>query len=133
MCKEADWSKLSTLIRIESERTIKATGKMEQQVRYYISSKKATAEVFNKTIREHWGIENKLHWTLDVAFEEDKSNKRAGNAAENFSYISKIALNLLKQRNDFRGAKKISMKTKRKKSSWSKDYLLQVLLGATKF
>ena len=132
VCKEADWSKLNTLIRLESERTIKATGQMEKQVRYYISSKKASAEIFNKAIREHWGIENKLHWVLDVAFAEDKSNKRAGNAAENFSYISKIALNLLKQHDDYRGAKKISMKTKRKKSSWSKDYLLKVLEGAKK-
>jgi predicted transposase YbfD/YdcC len=133
VCKEADWSKLKTLIRLESERTIKATGKVEKQVRYYISSKDATAVVFNNAIREHWGIENKLHWTLDVAFDEDKSNKRAGNAAENFSYISRIALNLLKQHDDRRGAKKISMKTKRKKSSWSKAYLMTVLGGIKKF
>jgi predicted transposase YbfD/YdcC len=133
VCKEADWSKLKTLIRLESERTTKATGKVEKQVRYYISSKDATAVVFNNAIREHWGIENKLHWTLDVAFDEDKSNKRAGNAAENFSYISRIALNLLKQHDDRRGAKKISMKTKRKKSSWSKAYLMTVLGGIKKF
>jgi predicted transposase YbfD/YdcC len=133
VCKEEDWHKLNTLIRLESERTIKANGKTEKQVRYYISSRKASAAVFNHAIREHWGIENKLHWTLDVAFNEDKSNKRAGNAAENFSYISKIALNLLKQHDDFRGAKRISMKLKRKKSSWSKEYLLTVLSGVKKF
>ena len=133
VCDEKQWERLHTLIRIESERTIKATGAMEKQVRYYISSKGAEAETFNNAIREHWGIENKLHWTLDVAFGEDKSTKRAGHAAENFSFISKIALNLLKQHNDYRGVKRISIRTRRKKSSWSKDYLIAVLDGINQF
>jgi predicted transposase YbfD/YdcC len=133
VCDKKEWEQLHMLIRIESERIIKATGVMEKQVRYYISSKVADAETFNNAIREHWGIENKLHWTLDVAFGEDKSNKRAGHAAENFSFISKIALNLLKQHNDFRGVKRISIRTRRKKSSWSKDYLMAVLAGIDKF
>jgi len=133
ICDEKQWQQLHTLIRIESERTNKATGAMETQVRYYISSKQADAATFNGAIREHWGIENKLHWTLDVAFGEDKSTKRAGHAAENFSFISKIALNLLKQHHDYRGAKRISITTKRKKSSWSKEYLMAVLTGIDKF
>lgn len=133
VCDKKEWEQLHTLIRIESERTIKATAVMEKQVRYYISSKQADAETFNNAVREHWGIENKLHWTLDVAFGEDKSSKRAGHAAENFSFISKIALNLLKQHNDYRGVKRISIKTRRKKSSWSKDYLTAVLYGINKF
>ncbi|MFT4152310.1 transposase [Parafilimonas sp.] len=70
---------------------------------------------------------------LDVAFGEDKSSKRAGHAAENFSFINKIALNLLQQRDDKRGAQKASVKTKRKKCSWYKDYLLTVLNMANKF
>lgn len=81
-------------------------------------------------VREHRGIENKLHWILDVAFGEDKSTKRAGNAAEDFSFISKIALNLLQKHDDKRGAKKISIKTKRKKCGWDNDYLLTILKGA---
>jgi predicted transposase YbfD/YdcC len=133
ICDEQEWTKLRTLICIESERTIKATGAMEKQTRYYISSKQADAAVFNGAIREHWGIENKLHWILDVAFGEDKSSKRAGNAAQNYSFVSKIALNLLKQHNDYRGVKRISIKTRRKKSSWSKDYLMAVLTGVDKF
>ena len=133
VCDEKEWEKLCTLIRIESHRTIKSTGATETQIRYYISSKKADAEIFNNAIREHWGIENKLHWTLDVAFGEDKSTKRAGHAAENFSFISKIALNLLKQHHDYRGVKRISIRTRRKKSGWDKNYLLNVLANSNKF
>jgi len=133
ICDEKQWQKLHTLIRIESERTSKATGVMEKQTRYYISSKIADASTFNTAIREHWGIENKLHWTLDVAFNEDKSTKQAGHAAQNFSFISKIALNLLKRHTDNRGAKRISIRTRRLKSSWSKDYLIAVLAGIHDF
>ncbi len=133
VCDQKEWSKLNMLICIESERTMKATGVIEKQTRYYISSKQADAATFNKAIREHWGIENKLHWTLDVAFDEDNSTKRAGNAAENYSYISKIALNLLKQHDDHRGVKRVSIRTRRKKCSWSKDYLMAVLIGIDKF
>ncbi len=133
ICKKDKWEGLQTLIRIQSERTQKATGASETQTRYYIASAKAGAAFFNNAVREHWGIENKLHWVLDVAFGEDASNKKAGNAAENFSFINKIALNLLQNYDDRRGAKKISMKTKRKKCAWSNDYLLIILKGANKF
>ena len=133
ICKKDKWEGLQTLIKIQSERTQKATGASQTQTRYYIASRKADAAFFNHAVREHWGIENKLHWILDVAFGEDASNKRAGNAAENFSFINKIALNLLQSYDDRRGAKKISMKTKRKKCGWSNDYLLTILKGADKF
>jgi len=129
ICKVQNWTSLHTLIKIESERSIKNTDiKAAVQTRYYISShQEGDAAFFNHAVREHWGIENKLHWTLDVAFGEDKSTKQAGNAAENFSFINKIALNLLKQYDDQRGAQKMSIKTKRKKCGWDKDYLLKVL------
>jgi predicted transposase YbfD/YdcC len=128
ICKEQNWAKLHTLIKIESERTFKGSeAKGEAHTRYYISSYQGDAAFFNQAVREHWGIENKLHWSLDVAFGEDKSLKQAGNAAENFSFISKIALNLLKQHDDSRGKQKVSIKTKRKKCGWDKDYLLKVL------
>ena len=97
ICKQQRWKNMQTLIKIESERTCKQSQAKEVQTRYYISSHRGNAAWFNEAVRAHWGIENKLHWTLDVAFGEDKSTKQAGNAAENFSYISKIALNLLKQ------------------------------------
>ena len=128
ICKEQNWTNIHTLIKIESERNSKAgEAKAEVQTRYYISSHQGDAAFFNQAVREHWGIENKLHWTLDVAFGEDKSTKQAGNAAENFSFINKIALNVLKQYDDKRGAQKVSIKTKRKKCGWDKDYLLKVL------
>ena len=67
-----------------------------------------------------------------MAFGEDKSNKRAGNAAENFSFISKVALNVLQQHDDYKGKRKKSMKTKRKKAGWDNDYLATVLAGIDK-
>lgn len=130
ICKVQDWQGLQTLIEIKSERTIKATGVKETQIRYYISSALSTAQKFNEAIREHWGIENNLHWILDVAFNEDNSTKRAGNAAENFSVISKIAVNLLNRHEYKKGARKVSMKTKRKKAGWSNDYLMELLTKA---
>ena len=133
VCKKDKWEGLQMLIRIQSERTQKATGTTETQTRYYITSHKADAQFFNHAVREHWGIENKLHWVLDVAFGEDGSTKRAGNAAENFSFINKIALNLIQQHDDRRGAKRISVKTKRKKCGWSKDYLTTILSGTKRF
>ena len=85
---------------------------------------------FNEAIRQHWGIENKLHWTLDMVFGEDVSTKRAGTAAENFSFISKTALNLLNQYEYKKGARVVSMKTKRKRAGWDNDFLLAILAKA---
>ena len=130
ICKSEDWQGVQTLIEIKSERTIKATGVKETQIRYYISSAISTAKKFNEAIREHWGIENNLHWILDVAFNEDNSMKRAGDAAENFSVISKIAVNAVNQYKHKKGATKLSMKTKRKKAGWSNDYLMAILANA---
>ena len=130
VCKAEDWQGLQTLIEIKSERTIKATGVKETQTRHYISSALSTAKKFNEAIREHWGIENNLHWVLDVAFNEDNSMKRAGNAAENFSVISKIALNAVRQSEQKKGATRLSVKSKRKKAGWSNDYLTAILTNA---
>ena len=98
--------------------------------RHYISSALSTAKRFNEAIREHWGIENRLHWTLDVAFNEDNSTKRADNAAENFSVITKIALNAVKQSELKKGVTKLSVKSKRKKAGWSNEYLTAILINA---
>jgi predicted transposase YbfD/YdcC len=117
------WANLSTLVRIESERYSKSTQKTETETRYYISSKDENAVYFQKNVRSHWGIENKLHWTLDVVFHEDQSRKRAGNAAQNFSLVNKIALTLLRKET----SSKRSVKIKRKKAGWDREYLLKVL------
>ena len=118
------WEELKCVIKVESTREFKNADKpTETATRYYISSLKAKAEDYQKAIRSHWGIENKLHWVLDVAFSEDASRKRTGNAAQNFSILLKIALNLLK--ND--KSVKIGMKGKRLKAAWSNSYLLKIL------
>jgi predicted transposase YbfD/YdcC len=121
--KVAEWASLKGLVRIESERCQKATGATETEIRYYITSLEADAGRLNRAIRQHWGIENKLHWVLDVGFSEDLDRKRAGNAAQNFSVLNRIALNLLKQdRSSKRG-----VHGKRLKAGWDNEYLLRLL------
>ena len=115
------WDNLKTIIKIESTREFKKT--IEKATRYYISSLHEKAEIFQTKIRSHWAIENKLHWTLDVAFCEDASRKRTGNTAQNFSILLKIALNLLK--ND--KTRKDSIKTKRLEAAWNHEFLAKLL------
>ena len=121
--KPGDWKGLRSLVRIEAERFHKATGKTEHETRYYISSLASDAARLLSLIRQHWGIENKLHWVLDVAFAEDLSRKRAGNAAQNFSLLNRIALNLLKRETTL----KRGIKGKRLKAAWDPAYLLKLL------
>lgn len=96
---------------------------MEKATRYYNSSVAATPEYFQKAIRFHWEIENKLHWTLDVAFGEDASRKRKDNDAQNFSILNKMALNLLKNE----PTKDLGIKRERMKVAYDENYLVKVL------
>jgi predicted transposase YbfD/YdcC len=121
--QKEQWENLRSLVRIDSERYIKSTGKTENETRYYISSLPPDASLLNKSIRSHWGIENSLHWTLDVAFDEDRSRKREGHAAQNFSVLRRIALNLLKNEK----TTKCGVKGKRLKAGWDNKYLLKIL------
>jgi predicted transposase YbfD/YdcC len=121
--KAAEWASLQGLVRIQSERYHKATGKTEHETRYYITSLRSDAAKLNSVIRQHWGIENKLHWVLDVGFNEDLDRKRAGHAAQNFSLLNRIALNLLKQESSI----KRGIKGKRLKAAWNHPYLLKLL------
>ena len=89
----------------------------------YITSLGPDAARLNQAIRNHWGIENKLHWALDVSFGEDLDRKRAGNAAQNFSILNRIALNLLRQDKTCN----LAIKGKRLKAGWDNDYVLQLL------
>ena len=133
VCSRKEWKQLFCIIMVLSKRVDKKTGKEELAERYYISSKKASAEQFNGYIRSHWGIENKLHWTLDVAFREDQSKKRAGEAAQNFSLMTKIALNLIKNHHPGEkdsGGTRISARRKRNMAAWNNDYLLQIMAEA---
>jgi len=119
-----DWDNLHRIIKVESTREFKNSSKeTEKSTRYYISSAQEKAEKFQSVIRSHWAIENKLHWTLDVAFNEDASRKRAGNAAQNYSILLKIALNLLKNEK----TEKQGIKGKRLKAAWDNQYLLKLL------
>jgi predicted transposase YbfD/YdcC len=121
--KAAEWASLKGLVRIECERYQKATGKTEHEPRYYITSLKPDAARLNDVIRQHWGIENKLHWVLDVGFGEDLDRKRAGNSAQNFSLLNRMALNLLNQETTF----KRGIRGKRLKAARNHPYLLKVL------
>ena len=90
---------------------------------YYISSLNGNARHLLSAIRGHWGIENSLHWVLDIAFREDDSRVRKDNAPENLAVIRHIALNLLKQEKSL----KVGINAKRKRAGWDKDYLMKVL------
>jgi predicted transposase YbfD/YdcC len=117
---ESRWEKLSTVIKITSTREF-LSGKTETQERYYISSLKADND-FNRYIRSHWEVENKLHWVLDMTFREDEQRKRANHAAANFAIVRKIGLNLLKKDKG-----KESLRSKRLKAAWNKDFLINLL------
>lgn len=118
-----EWAGLHCLVRLQAERHSKSTGETEQEVRYYISSLSSEAQQINGAVRQHWGIENSLHWVLDVAFQEDHSRKRAGHAAQNFSLITRLALNLLRRDTSV----KRSIKGKRLKAGWDETYLSLLL------
>jgi predicted transposase YbfD/YdcC len=115
------WPGLHAIGRIEEERRIGSSRTREN--RYYLLSKTLSAQAFGAAVRSHWGIENRLHWVLDVTFHEDTSRIRDGYAAENFAVLRHLALNLLQHH----PAKRRSLKGKRLKAAWDTDFLLQVL------
>jgi predicted transposase YbfD/YdcC len=116
----AAWGGLTQVVRIQTTRETLATKKIETEERYYITSLSSSASKLNGYIRQHWSIENRLHWTLDVAFGEDHSLKRTRNAATNFSIILKICLN---QFNKLPKTKtKMSFPRKRKKCALSDSF-----------
>jgi len=119
----ADWRKLRTVIMVKSERCV--GDKRTKKSRYYISSLSGDAEQALEAVRGHWGIENKVHWVLDIAFREDDCRIRKGNGAQNFAILRHIALNLLKQEK----TAKCGVKNKRLKAGWDESYLLKVLGG----
>lgn len=116
------WKGLRSIIMIESERTV---GSQETSVerRYYWSSHVVDAQTFGEMIRGHWGIENSLHWCLDVAFREDESRIRTDHGPENLALLRKIAMNLAKNERTH----KKGIQAKRKLAAWSEPYLLKLL------
>jgi predicted transposase YbfD/YdcC len=121
--KYEQWVNLKSIIRIESQSKNIITSKVESHTAYYISSLGTDAKHIGSAIRSHWGIENSLHWMLDVAFSEDRGRKRNENAVVNFSLVNKIALEMLRKED----SKKIGVKSRRLKSAWSTSYLEKVL------
>lgn len=117
----ARWSKMRSWAVVESERIIGDQTSTER--RYFISSLKPDAKAIGHAIRQHWQIENALHWVLDVDFADDQNRLRTGHAAENLSRFKRIAIGLLKQERSTKG----SIKTKRHRAGWVNDYLLKIL------
>lgn len=114
------WKGLRTIgmaIRISQQ-----NGRETSEVRYYISSLRLGVRRFAESVRGHWGIENSLHWCLDVTFREDESRLRNRHAADNIAWLKRFAITLLKQQTD-----KESIAMRRRMAGWNIDYLAQVL------
>ena len=117
-----NWKHLKTIIMVESQRDV--NDQISEETRYYISSMENCAEKIGKAVRSHWGVENGLHWKLDIGFREDECRMRKGNAAANFAIMRQIALNLLNQEKTI---VKAGVKAKRLRAGWDNNYLLNVL------
>jgi predicted transposase YbfD/YdcC len=117
---DSRWTGLRAVGRVIAERRV--GGVATRETRYYLTSL-TDARRFGRAARAHWGIENGLHWVLDVAFREDESRVRVGASATNFAVLRRLALNLLKAER----TAKVGIKAKRLKAGWDERYLLAVL------
>jgi predicted transposase YbfD/YdcC len=116
------WAKLTTIGMCYSERTVQ--GVRSEEVRYFIGSKKANAKVYGKALRNHWGIENALHWQLDVTFDEDRNRVSKRNAAENLALLRRLVLSLLQAH-----PAKLSIAKKRFAAALDPAFLEEILRG----
>lgn len=129
--QRGEWAGLRSAVCVESQREVLdpagGPSKRSSEIRYYISSvdhrqRGYHADFFARTIRSHWGVENKLHWSLDVSFGEDQSRVRQGHGDENLTRLRRMSLNLLK-----REPTRLGIAAKRRKAGWDNRYLLKVL------
>jgi predicted transposase YbfD/YdcC len=111
---------VACIIRVQA--TVERSGRAHAETRYYISSAVLDAERAGQAVRGHWGIENRLHWVLDVTFNDDQSRLRKGFGAKNMAVVRHFALNLVRSAKD-----KKSIKLRRKMAGWATDYLQRVL------
>jgi len=118
-----DWSGLKTLVVVESLRRL--WNKDTREIRFFISSLALDTSTIARYIRSHWGIENQLHWCLDVTFAEDHSRIRKDHAPRDMSLLRRLSLNLLRQETS-----KLSLKMKRYKAAMDNQFLLKVLVDA---
>ena len=121
LCEVGKWSGLKALGMVESE--CWREGRVSIEQRYYITSLE-DVESFHRAVRSRWGIENELHWRLDVTFREDASRIRRGNAPHNLGVIRHVAVNLLK-----REPTKVSMRKKRIRAALNDGFRDNVLMG----
>lgn len=118
------WKDLRSVVRVRSRRQPASGGGPTEEFRFYISSAKADASRFGTWIRQHWGVENKVHWMLDVIFDEDGARIRKGHADQNMATVRRTALNLCRMHHD----PKRSLSRKRMTAARRNDYL-DLLLG----
>jgi predicted transposase YbfD/YdcC len=119
--REREWAGLRSIVRVTAQRQIRE--QRSEETRYFISSLPCDAPRLLQSVRDHWGVENGLHWVLDVAFQEDASRIRKDNAAENFSRLRRLALNLLRNEK----TAKVGIKAKRRMAGWDEKYLIKLL------
>jgi predicted transposase YbfD/YdcC len=124
LAQKKDWSGLKSVGVVEATRQIGEKTTTER--RYYVCSASADALRFSEAVRTHWSVENQLHWSLDVSFNEDQCRVRKDNAPENFAIIRHIALNMLKKEQ----TSKVGIKIKRNKAGWNNRYLAQILMSS---
>jgi predicted transposase YbfD/YdcC len=117
------WKNLRSLVKVSSRQ--QTATEMSHEDRYFITSEQAPAKQLLKAVRDHWSIENGLHWVLDLAFREDASRVRKDHAPENWAILRHIALNLLKQDTTL----KVGIKNKRLVAAWNNDYLIHRFSG----
>lgn len=120
----AQWKGLKSLVMVARE-YVDAKGKTHTGVRYYISSLPAEVKRIAAAVRGHWGIENRLHWVLDVAFREDRNRTRAKNAQANLGILRRTALSLLKNTEGLKG----SVHCRRQQAAWNDATLEKILFG----
>src|SRR4051812_15973668 len=120
-----DWPGLAAVVAVETIRGIPGRGKGKAEIRHYLSSARLPPERLAAAIRNHWGVENGLHWVLDVVFREDASRVRERNAARNLALLRKIALNLARADSTL----KASLKGKRKYAGWDDAFMATLIAG----
>jgi predicted transposase YbfD/YdcC len=122
----AAWVRLASIVMVIRHSVDHTTGQTTDEVRYFISSLPARAKRLAGAVRQHWGIENGLHWVLDVAFNEDRMRQRDRNGIENLALLNRLAVSVLRQDKTV----KAGVKCKRKTAGWDNEYLLHLLFDS---